>query len=104
MPDICASEGSPPPAVGKGNEPMSAHPGMEGQPWTCLLVCTAAATAGSELRFISGRKTLPVESLQGGLKELLRAEVFWCYQEGLIIRRRESIQTDFNGMGSQAAV
>lgn len=81
---------------------MSVHPGTEGPLWTCLPKCTAAA--GSGLLVISRRKTLPVESLQGCLKELLRAEVFWCYQEGLIIQRRESIQTDFNGMGSQAAV
>lgn len=83
------------PTVGKGKKLTHAHPGREGP-------CTVAA--GSSWLCISIRKPLPVESLQGRLKELLRAEVFWCYQEGLIIPRRESIQTDFNGMGSQAAL
>lgn len=56
-----------------------------------------------EVRPISCRNTLPGASLQGCLKELLRGQVFWYYQEGLIIPR-ESIQTGFNGMGSQTAV
>lgn len=44
-----------------------------------------------------------LQHLCSPLKELSRGQVFWCYQEGLIIRR-ESIPNDFNGIGSQTAV
>lgn len=39
----------------------------------------------------------------GTFTELLRGQVFWCYQEGLITPR-ESIPNDFNGTGSGTAL
>lgn len=82
---VWTSEVSPPPATSKGNMPTPCSP-RQGRPhggparWRAWLLSEVAGCS-----FPAG-KTLPVESLQGRLKELLRAEVFWCYQEGLIIQ------------------